>query len=270
MNQLIALSCMHPLRTLGVLVLVAAFGLLTRRRAVGRMTAPALIAAVGVLGVFLVCALSSEGSARTALVTRIKIQQASEGRLQYEPRWGVVDWNHINVTREHHAKARSFLQAGRWRSESLRLRSDGETIDRAPWSTQHQYRIADLDGFASALAASDDAERLIDEVAAAAALRAAYDLEVEQERASWTTGLRLSAWQREDLPSALFAVGAPTVLTPSASEVEPKDDWSVLVRTYALPSALEPAERARLLSIHAADAFWTSEDGSDPQWSNLE
>lgn len=264
MLDLLASLCLHPKRTVVALGLLLAMGLWKREARWGRIALRGAFALGLALAVFLPSALAFRGSARTALLARIKRSQADEGRLHLAPRWGLVDRSHVDATREHVRIARAHLRDPATRQLPLRLVSEGGTLAGAAWSTVHVYRLVQPDRL-------DPAQ--IDDAARAIALQAAFDLEVEQERAPWSTGLRLTAWQLEDLPSALYAVGCDPneATTPALAyfDAAAPDFANTLVRTLAAPAELTPAEQAQLQRIRAAGQLWTADFSEPMSWADV-
>lgn len=250
------------MRSLLLLILLFGTGLWWRTSRAGRWTVRGVYVVVLVLVGFVASALSWDGSARTALLERIKRQQAQDGRLVYAERWGVVDREHVDVTREHLEQARRHLRDPATRGKPLVLVSDGATLSGTAWSTAHVYRLHDPARLE---------EGMLEDAARAVALQAAYDLEVEQELASWSSGLALTAWQPEDLPSALYAVcvgpNEPTVGVFDTDEIVLVGE---LVRRFSVRSSLRDDERASVLRARAAGALWrASSSVSLASWSDL-
>lgn len=261
MFDLLAALSLHPKRTAAVLVVLLAFGVWRRRARAGRIASRvALVTALG-LGTFLLSALTFVGPPRRALLAGIKRQQAEQGRLVQTARWGVVDLQHVDATRAHIEQARRHLHDPLTRGEPLTLVSEGGTLSGAAWSTTHVYRLIEPERFD---------EMQIDAAARAVALQAAFDLEVEQERAPWSSGLALTAWQYEDLPSALFAVGAdPNEPTMGLFEPSGAVFTGELVRSLSVQKELTPDERAQIARIRAARELWTAAFSAPLRWSEL-
>lgn len=260
MLDLFAIACLHPLRTLAVLGVVLAFGLVRRRTRSGRLALRSALVGVTLLALFMLSVLGCSGAPRRALVARVKHDQADQGRLVQSARWGVVDWNHVATTREHVEQARRHLADPATRAAPLRLIAEGASLS-GPWSTTHTYQLRQPELLQ---------EAQIEDAARAVALQAAFDLEVEQERAPWSSGLALTAWQYEDLPSALFAVGAePNELTSGLFTLEGDAFRGVEMRSYRLPAALRSAEREQTLrALHAA-SWWSAPSSLPLRWEPI-
>ena len=207
---------------------------------------------------FCVDALVRPGSARTAIVFVDKTTQIKEGRLVATSRWGLVDQSHIEGVEGHIAAARSHLSNPERRAQPLVLDWYCRTLRGGQRTIHREYQLRDPESFA---------EADIDAAARAVVLQLAYDVEYYQDHAPARTGMGLSAWQFEDLPSALYATIAirDPLASGSATDIFARDGWELVshqARTYALPASASPAERAAYRQVREAHALWSRTEGA--------
>ena len=261
MLVLLATCCLHPVRTAVVLVLLVVLGVRDRETCRGRWMLRGAVGGAVLLVAFVVTALLWNGPPRTSLLRGVKAQQARDGRLVRAARWGIVDREHVDATRRHLALARAHLRDPATRGTPLVLVAEGGTLVGSAFRMANVYRLTDPSSL-------DPGQ--IEDAARAVALQAAYDLEVEQERAPWTSGLALTAWQPEDLPSALYAVCVdPNEPTSGLFEGDDAPLVGELVRRFSVGEHLTAAERSAVLRVRAAGELWMSTSPRTPApWSD--
>jgi hypothetical protein len=153
-----------------------------------------LLAIAGALG----WALWSPGPAREAVQRAHKAEMVEQGRLQHHPRHGWLDAAHY-----HGALQRICALQGRLGDGEVTLRAPFARADGALVWVEHRATIRQ--GFLT--------EEVVP-VAAGIVLEAARLEEEAQARSPWWSGLALSAWSFEDLPSAQ-AAALEAALSPS-------------------------------------------------------
>jgi len=204
---------------------------------------------------FVLTALAGDGLPRRTVLVAVKGSQGRQGRLVVVDRWGAYDRSHGEGTAAHFEIARRHLADPARRGAVLSLDAWGKDVLGGTHRMVRGYRLRDPSEAASP-------ERL-DDLARAVALQLAWDVEANQEAASWWTGLQLSAWQPEDLPSALYVLVAES---PDAGDVAP---WSggldsPRIRpgptTYRLPDDATTSERDAFARARIAHASWTRDD----------
>jgi len=265
---LLAQTSHHRTTTIALFVIAFAVAVLLRRSR--PRTARRLAVATALAGILLVAfyghALFRPGSARTAIVVVDKTSQVKEGRLVATSRWGLVDQSHISGVEEHIAAAREHLRDPEQRARPLVLEWYCQTL-RGAWTVHREYQLINPESFA---------EADLEDAARAIALQLAFDVEYEQAGAPARTGMRLSAWQFEDLPSALYAsIATRDPIDGSATALFARDGWDLVSHpshAYALPPSASASERAAYEHVRDAHALWSRTDGplespfaSDPE-----
>ncbi len=209
------------------------------------------------IGALCLAVLRCDGAARHAVLCADKAYQIAGGRLVLAQRWGYVDLAHAAATRAHFAQARAYLADPLRRARPLVLEVECTTLAGSSWVVRRSYRLRDPE----VLAAED-----MNATAAAIALQMAFDVEATQEHAPWSTALPISAWQFEDLSSALFATIADTAaIQPRALALgDFGAHGAALVtrpaRTIALPASASEAERHAFSRVRRCHSFWTRDD----------
>lgn len=255
---MLATASLHKGATACLLAAVLLLGLLVRRSAprAGKAIIGAALGAGLLIGGFIVDAITAPGAARTALVVTDKSSQAANGRLVVAPRWGIVDRWHMHTVDEHVAQARAHLADPALRGEPLALVAYGHTLRGRTFVVRREYVLNDPQNIAEA--DFDDAARAI-------ALQMGFDVEQAQNDAPARSGMRLTAWQFEDLPSALYAtIGSRDARVRSAEDVMARDGWDLVSReahAYALPSDATAEERHAYARVREAHARWSRVDG---------
>jgi hypothetical protein len=218
---------------------------------------PGSLALAGCVVPFSVSALKNDGAARRAYVLAEKRAQADDGRLVLDARFGLVDRFHARAFRDHRALALAHLRDAGRRRGILELRAPGATVWGAPFDVVRRYHLAD-----AARLREDDVE----DAAAAVALQMAWDLEAAQDAAPWTSGLRMTAFAADDLPSALaVALGRNEADAVSAREslaappARAEAMAAARVSRYALPASATSHERTRFAQLRRARALWVGE-----------
>jgi hypothetical protein len=183
-----------------------------------------------------------------------KNKQAAAGRLQISTHWGLLDLTHVEATRGHIEMAREHLLNPELRATPLVLEATCATLTGSR-VVSRAYSLLDADTL-------DEAD--VDAAARAVALQMAFDVERAQESAPRSTGMALSAWQSEDLPSALYAaIGVHDRHTTDASDALARNGWQlarVESRSYTLPADATDQERDAYQRVRTAHARWSVVD----------
>lgn len=130
-----------------------------------------------------------------ATLFRYKSSQIKKGVIYFDSKWGWIDQVHYQVCRNRLKLLENQLSSSRENPIIVHLEGQSQTAYGTWFKTQCFYRVS------TNLLTSDS----IKIVAAVIALDMAVEEEKEQELAPFVTGLSLSAWQFDDIPSALLA-----------------------------------------------------------------
>lgn len=203
----------------------------------------------------IVLVLASPGEPRTLFSYHYKASRIEAGALQYRPGWGWFDLKHASPRHFQQVERAIFTQAS-----SLTLETDFSDSLGQRHSVERQYKVHP----------HPTDPRLRWGISAGIALDLAQQSEAAQEQGPIWWGARMSAWQFDDLPSALRACldlypAAPTPPAMITEKAALLARWNLeghtLVQTehraLTLPDSASDQERAALYWIQAARAYWS-------------